>query len=253
MSAWAAYDQRGGAHITAQDEQHQHGSRPWFIRDTAFSKRLNPEDLAIFMQVCPEKRYRKGDVIFYAGDPATDLHIVAAGQVKLVSQAMSGSERILAICGPDDFIGEAFLAEQERYRVDSVALTETMTCPVSRKQFLEVSRQAPGFALSFAEILASHLFYCRQQLSDAFDPVKVRLVKSLLDMAGRFGKPHEDGEWFDLQLDLKHEDLASLVSATRVSVTMAFTELRDEGLVKGSRGRYLLNIPALASLSNTTP
>lgn len=253
MSTWAAYEHQGGAHITAQNEQKQHGSRPWFIRDTAFSKRLSPEDLAIFLQVCPDKRYRKGDVIFYAGDPATDMHIVAAGQVKLVSQAMSGSERILAICGPDDFIGEAFLTEEERYRVDAIALTETMTCPVSRKQFLQVSRQAPGFALSFAEILASHLFYCRQQLSDAFDPVKVRLIKALLDMAGRFGKPHDGSDWLDLQIDLKHEDLASLVSATRVSVTMAFTELREEGLVKGSRGRYLLNIPALASLSDTTP
>jgi CRP-like cAMP-binding protein len=209
--------------------------------------------MAIFMQICPEKRCRKGDVIFYAGDPATDLHIIVAGQVKLVSQAMSGSERILAICGRDDFIGEAFLVEEERYRVDAVALTETMTCPVSRKQFLQVSRQAPGFALSFAEILASRLFHCRQQLSDAFDPVKVRLAKSLLDMASRFGKPQEDGDWFDLQLDLKHEELASLVSATRVSVTMAFTELRGEGLVKGSRGHYLLNIPALALLSNTSP
>ncbi len=140
MPAWAAYNQRGGAHITAQDEQQRRDLKPWFIRDTAFSKRLNPKDLAIFMQVCLDKRYRKGDVIFYAGDPATDMHIVAAGQVKLVSQALSGSERILAICGPDDFIGEAFLTEEERYRVDAVALTETMTCPVSRKQFLQVSR-----------------------------------------------------------------------------------------------------------------
>jgi CRP/FNR family cyclic AMP-dependent transcriptional regulator len=179
------------------------------------------------------------------------LHIIAGGQVKLVSQTACGSERILASCGPDDFIGEAFLTDEERYRADAVALTETATCPVSCNQFLEMSRQTPRFALSFAEILASHLFYCRQQLSDAFDPVKVRLAKSLLDMAGRFGEPLEGGDWFDLRLDLKHEELAFLVSATRVSVTMAFTELCDEGLVRGSRGHYLLNIPALAMLSNT--
>lgn len=239
--------------MAEQDAQQQRGPKPWFVRDTAFSKRLSPEDMATFMQVCPEKHYRKGEVIFFAGDPATDLHIIVGGQVKLVSQAVGGSERILAICGPDDFIGGAFLTEEEHYRVDAVALTEMMTCPVSRNQFLQVSRLAPGFALTFAEILASHLFYCRQQLSDAFDPVKVRLAKSLIDMAGRFGRPFEEGGWYELQVKLRHEELSSLVSATRVSVTMAFTELRDEGLVKGSRGRYLLNIPALALLSNITP
>lgn len=162
----------------------------------------------------------------------------------------SGHERILAICSPFDFIGEAFLRDADRYRVDAIALTDVTTCPMSRAQFLQVVAEAPTFALSFSEILADHLFDCREQLSTAYDPVKVRLAKLLLNQARRFGKALEKEGWYELQTELKHEEIASYISATRVSVSMAFTELREEGLVEGTRGYYQIHLPALEALAN---
>jgi len=178
------------------------------------------------------------------GDPATSLHVIAEGQVKLVTAAPSGHERILAICGPDDFIGEAFLQQAQHYRVDAVALTPVVTCPMSREQFLELALRAPTFTLSFAEILTSKLFGCREQLSYAYDPIKQRLVRVLLEQAERFGVASEDG-WCSLETELRHDELASMVSATRVSVSTAFAELRARGFVEGSRGRYRLHLPSL--------
>lgn len=219
--------------------------KPWFIKDTAFTNRVSPEDMNVFMKVCPDKRYDKGDFIFYAGDPATDLHVVSQGQVKLVTPTATGSERILAILGPNDFFGEAFLAEGENYRVDAIALTEVKTCPVSRAQFKQMALTAPGFVLTFAEIMAGHLFDCRDQLSLSYAPVKSRVVKTLLEQAERFGKDEGTG-WVKLSTQLKHEELASMITATRVSVSMAIAELRDEGLLEGTRGEYRLNAQALS-------
>lgn len=223
--------------------------RPWFVKDTGFSETIRPEDRAAFMRICPDRRYPKGDSIFRLGDPATHLHVIAAGQVKLVAPTVTGNERILAICGPDDFIGEAFLRESERYRVDAVALSDVVTCPMSRQQFMQLGLSAPRFIVGFAEILSSHLFHCRDQLSSAYDPIKLRVVKVLLEQARRFARPDGDDGWFDLHTELKHDEIASLVSATRVSVTTAIAELREEGFLEGSRGRYRLFVPALASLA----
>ncbi len=219
-------------------------TKPWFVRNTEFSERLDLRDRQMFMRVCPEKRYPRGEAIFRVGDPATSLHIIAEGQVKLVTAAPGGHERILAICGPDDFIGEAFLREAQVYRVDAVALTSAVTCPMSREQFLELALRAPTFTLSFAEILASHLFGCREQLSYAYDPIKQRLVRTLLEQAERFGRPLGGG-WCELRTELRHEELASMVSATRVSVSTAFAELRTHGFVEGSRGLYRIHVPSL--------
>ncbi len=200
--------------------------------------------MSIFRRVCPDKPYYEGDLIFHAGDQATDLHVITRGQIKLVTPTASGSERILAICGPNDFIGEAFLNDTAHYRVDAVALTDVLTCPVSREQFLEMSLQAPSFVLTFAEILASHLFYCREQLSTSYAPVKVRVIKVLVEQAERFGESQEGG-WVRFSTELKHEELAAMITATRVSVSMAIAELRDEGILEGTRGEYRLNMGAM--------
>jgi len=223
--------------------------RPWFIKDSGFSERISAADKATFLRICPDRRYAKGDSIFRLGDPATDLHVIAEGQVKLVVPTAAGTEHILAICGPDDFIGEAFLQEAERYPVEAVALSDAVTCSMSREQFMQLGLNAPTLIVSFAEILTSHLFHCREQLSSAHDPIRLRLVKVLLEQALRSGSPDGEQGWYELSTDLKHEEIASMISATRVSVTMAMSELREEGLVEGSRGRYRLFVPALSSLN----
>ena len=219
--------------------------KPWYVKDTAFAQRVSEEDMAVFMRVCPDKRFKKGDTVFFAGDPATSLHVLAQGQVKLVTLSANGSERILAILGPNDLFGEAFLSENAHYRVDAVALTDAVTCPVSREQFTEMALKAPTFVLTFAEILASHLFDCREQLSSSYAPVRARVAKVLLEQADRFGVP-EEGGWLRLSTELKHEELAAMITATRVSVSMAIAELRSEGLLEGTRGEYRLNAPALS-------
>ncbi len=219
--------------------------KPWYVKDTAFAQRVSAEDMAVFRRVCPDKRFKKGDTVFFAGDPATSLHVLAQGQVKLVTLSAGGSERILAILGPNDLFGEAFLSENAHYRVDAVALTDAVTCPVSRGQFTEMALKAPTFVLTFAEILASHLFDCREQLSSSYAPVRARVAKVLLEQADRFGVAEGDG-WVHLSTELKHEELAAMITATRVSVSMAMAELRDEGLVEGTRGEYRLNARALA-------
>ena len=221
---------------------------PWLLKDTEFTARVNEHDMGIFMKVCPDKRFAKGDVIFYAGDPATDLHVISQGQVKLVTPTANGSERILAVCGPNDFIGEAFLRDSAHYRVDAVALVDTTTCPVSRDQYVRLAQEAPTFAMTFTEILAGHLFQCREQLSSSYAPVKVRLAKVLVEQADSYGERLVNGD-VKLVTNLKHEELASMITATRVSVSMAMAELRDEGLAMGTRGTYTLNLESLRELT----
>jgi CRP/FNR family cyclic AMP-dependent transcriptional regulator len=220
----------------------------WYVKDSGFMKRVDPQDRDVFLNICPERKYQPGETIFHEGDPASALHIVAMGKVKLVRSTMDGRERILAICGPDDFIGEAFLKEADSYRADAVALSQTTTCPIDRDQFKLVAARAPGFALTFAEVLASHLHSCHDQLSASYDSVKVRVAKIVLDQAQRFGRPLVGNRCL-LETELKHEDIAALASATRVAVTMAFTDLREEGLITGSRGRYELDFEMLRQLA----
>ncbi len=227
--------------------------RPWFVTDSGLAERLDDADRGVFMRVCPERAYRKGETVFREGDPAESLHVVAKGRIKLTRVTPDGRERILAIVGPDDMIGEAFLREDARYRADAVALgDDVVTCPMSRGQFQQLSLQAPSFVLAFSEILARNLFVCRDRLTGGYAPIKVRVAQALVEQGRRFGRPADDRDWLELETELRHEELAALIGATRVSVSTAISDLRQDGLLEGTRGRYRLHVPALEDLELET-
>jgi CRP/FNR family cyclic AMP-dependent transcriptional regulator len=219
----------------------------WFIKDTTLLQRLKEEDLQRVRRICPPHTYQRGSAIFRTGDPATHMHIIVAGQVKLVRVTASGKERIVALCSSDDFIGEAFLPAENAYHVDAIALSEVHTCPVSREQFMRLQTEVPQFALTFTEILVARLLYCREQFINAHEPVRSRIIQALIEQTQRFGKQLE-GNWYGIKTDLTHDDFGALIGATRVTVSQTLAELRERGLVEGTRGEYRLNLPALESL-----
>jgi CRP/FNR family transcriptional regulator, cyclic AMP receptor protein len=221
----------------------------WHVRGTHFKARVPAVDMRTFMTVCPERPYPRGSTIFRAGDPATHLHVVAAGQVKLVVPTPDGRERILAVCGPEDFFGEAFVDESDVYRVDAVALTDTATCPMNHEDYRRLSLHAPGFVLAFTQILAGKLFACRDQLARVEAPIRSRVAELLLEQAGRFGVSQAEG-WWALDTELRHDDIAGMVPATRVSVTSAIASLRSAGMLEGTRGRYRLHLDGLAQVAS---
>ena len=58
------------------------------------------------------RRFRRGEVIFHAGDPGDSLFIVAAGSVKITVTAEDGAEpAILTTIGPGGFFGELALLD----------------------------------------------------------------------------------------------------------------------------------------------
>jgi CRP/FNR family transcriptional regulator, cyclic AMP receptor protein len=223
------------------------GVSAWIARGTRFREIMQGDAMAAFMRVCPERAFKPGDFLFHQGEPATQLHIIATGQVKLTVPTATGHERVLAVVGPEDMIGEAFVLEEPVYRADAVALTAVQSCPMDSEQFLELTLEAPEFVLRFTSLLATSLIRCRETLSHTFDPVRIRIAKVLLDQARQYGSRASDAEGVvKLQTKLRHEDIASLASATRVSASMAIAELREIGVIGGSRGRYRIDLEGLS-------
>lgn len=222
--------------------------QPWRTERTDFQRRLSPADGALFREVCPPRDHPKGSCLFHAGDPAGSLHLVDAGQVKLVLPTPEGRERILALCGPGEFFGEAFLSGAQVYQASAVTATEAVVCALSRRQFLELTGASATFALVFAEVLAEQLAGCRSLSGSGFDPVKLRVARVFADHAKRYGAALPAPGWYLLDTHLTHEAVAALVTATRVAVSKAVAELRRAGLLEGGRGRYRVDVAGLEAL-----
>jgi CRP/FNR family transcriptional regulator, cyclic AMP receptor protein len=217
----------------------------WFAQGTRFSEVMAGDAMSEFMRICPERPFSRGSYLFRQGDPATQMHVIAKGQVKLVTLTPEGNERVIAVLGPDDFLGEAFVIDVEHYLLDAVAITDVVACPMDRDQFTRLALHAPTFTVRFAEILATNLVRCRELLTHSLDPVKRRVAKVLLDQGERFGESVDGSDLVSLRTELRHDDIASLASATRVSASTAIAELRELGIVEGSRGAYRMSLEGL--------
>lgn len=210
------------------------------------------------------RHFTRGEPVFHCGDPVVGLYAVKSGLVRLVHLTEEGREITVRLAGPGDVLGSdvlesSVLGRRVHHTADARCVTEVTLDYTPRESLLEgLSEGAfPDFLAQLARQLASAEMHVA--LSTCATDTRIRWLFGWL--APRFGVTHhgeyrdkygdEDGCWTKLDLLLTHEDVATLVNATRVTVSYVFAQLRAEGSLTGSRGRYLvklsplgLNIPA---------
>jgi|GEM_PF-895242 len=222
--------------------------KAWAVTDTRWMQSLSDRDMQLMGQICPPRPFHRGEHVFHHGDPAGSLYILLEGHVKLAQPTWLGGERVRSVCGPDDFFGENFLTGADTCLAHAICLSEpTVVCPVSREQFLEVATRLPNVALTFAMVLARRNAELEEKLHVMTQPVQVRLARVMIELAARLGEEAEPGI-YHLKLDLKHEEIASMANASRVSATQAISAWRAQDLVLGTRGDYRVNVLGLEAL-----
>jgi len=222
--------------------------RAWAVTETDWMNSISDPDMQRLGQICPPRQYTRGERVYRRGEPAGNLYILLEGHVKLAQPGWLGNERVLTVCGPDDFFGENFLTLAQTYLADAVCLSDhSVVCPVSREQFLEVATQLPNVALTFAAVLARRNADLEERLHVMTQPVQVRLARVMTELAVRLGEELGGGV-YHLRLDLKHDEIASMANASRVSATQAISTWRTQNLVLGTRGNYRVNVQGLEAL-----
>lgn len=93
-----------------------------------------------------------GETIFVAGQPGKLMYIVVAGEVELHQ-----GERLLAIVGPGEPVGEMELIDHGGRSATAIARSDCVLAPITEKHFLYMVQETPQFALQVLRILAERL------------------------------------------------------------------------------------------------
>ena len=171
----------------------------------------------------------RGEVLYRAGEPAASSFAVDAGLLKLSLALASGRERIVGVAGPGDLIG-ALTPHGAAYGETAEALGAAVS--VRR-----LDPRRPEHTDALTRAADTHLGWLRQALEEVDLPVAARLARTLVRLGDRFGQRGDDGR-VRLTLPLTHEHLAALIGAARETTTVTLSELRQRGLLEGTRGRY---------------
>ena len=198
---------------------------------------LPPGSLTILAGTARRRSYRRGEVIFHQGDPGDALHFLTHGRVKVVLDAETGEEAVIAILGPGDCFGELALIDGEPRSATVMTLEPVQTVSLFRSDFMTFIRDNVQVAERLMVALAGTIRRADESMADlVFLDLQGRLAKKLLELADAHG--HDINGAVEIELPLTQEDLAAMIGATRASVNKLLGFWEERGAIQ-RRSRHI--------------
>ncbi len=196
---------------------------------------------AALRTILARRELKRGDTLYRSGDTGPAVYRVEAGLLKLFLDVAGGKERILSLAGPGDLIG-SIAPSQTQYTESAEALSGSVQVGV-----LDYSAVGHAFEL-LHDAGAKQLQQLRDALEDADLPVPARLARTFVRLGDRFGNVQEDG-LTRVTLPLTHDNLAAMIGAARETTSTTLAQMRESGVLSGTRGNYSYHLHELLSFA----
>jgi CRP/FNR family cyclic AMP-dependent transcriptional regulator len=207
------------------------------------------------------RRFRRGEVIFHAGDPGDGLFILISGEVKIALPSETGDEAILATLGAGDVFGELALLDGAPRSATATARVAAETVVLPRDRFHALIASEPAVRDALLASIAGELRRLTTHVEELhFLDMTGRLAARLVRLAeearvaapatGSSGSGGSEPGSIRLRSSLTQAELASMVGCTRQSVNKLLGQFADDGLVRLDReGMTVTNLTGLVAAS----
>lgn len=201
---------------------------------------LSEADRTALRAVVRQRVFRPGSALCTEGEPSTHVFIVISGWAKVTTVTRDGQEMLEALRGSGDIVGE-IAGQVTGYRTATIRAADTVhALLIGTEKFGEFLNTHPDADRAHRQAMAE-----RQRVTYEIHRSHVlasgpqRLARLLLDLTAR-----EDGA---VSLPLSQEEIASLIGASRSTVTRALHDWRSRNIIRTDKRR--VTILDLARLS----
>jgi CRP-like cAMP-binding protein len=195
------------------------------LRQTSLFRSLPPQDLQAVIAASRLRVFRRGQIVFTAGDPGDTLVVVITGLVKVAVRSADGGELTLTIIQPGGVLGELSIADGGPRSADAETLEECQLLLIPRETIQDISARVPAAAQALLSSIAATLRRLTDEASDlVFLDLPRRVAKALLS--------HAKGEDGVIRVTLRQEELAHQVGGTRQSVNAALRSFERRGWIQ---------------------
>jgi len=175
-------------------------------------------------------RPKVGQKLFDQGEPGDAIFFIEQGKVKLTVVSPAGKEAVIAILGPDSFVGEGALVGQSLRISTATVLEPSVIVQIGRRTMLDALREHTVLSEKFISMLLARNIDLEEDLCDQlFNHAEKRLARVLLKLV----RLRDHGEIPDARItQLSHETLAEMVGTTRARITHFMNKFRAMGLIE---------------------
>ncbi len=174
--------------------------------------------------------FNKNEFIIRPGGVPSGVFYIASGLVKAYDITKYGDENLLIIRKAGEILGLTWAVTGEDRQIIYTALAPTTVFRLDRTQFVDAIQAKPQIALPLVDMLVDmYRLHSERIMNLEYRSVRERLVSFLLTTAQRFGEETPDG--LAISVPLRHQDIASSISATRETTSRELAALERQGLL----------------------
>lgn len=197
------------------------------LRNVPLLSVLSEGDLVQLARVVSRKSYARGSLILGAGDATDSLYILVSGRMKVFMSDLDGKEVILAILGPNEFVGEMGLIDNSTRSANVVALDQCEIVCISKPDFRRCLADNFDMCMTLMRGLVKRLREADNQIGSlALMDVFGRVARLLLETAEIV-----DGEKV-VTKKLSKQDIARMIGASREMVSRVMKHLQAAGYIE---------------------
>jgi CRP/FNR family transcriptional regulator, cyclic AMP receptor protein len=238
--------------VVSGDVSDQRAASAMFLSETAeglndganFLQKLTPEDVAAIRAAARAMTVREGDAIFRQGERHDGIFLIEAGRVRVFYTGPSGCEITLAYWTPGHFIGGPEIYGGGRHIWSGEAVEDCRVSHFTGAVLRKLIAHRRDFAACLIEgLVAKGKCYSALVQMLGTRSVIERLAQFLLNMGQLYGDA--DGARIVIRRTVTHDQIASMVGATRQWVTMTLDRFQKNGIITITRHAINIEKPDL--------
>jgi CRP-like cAMP-binding protein len=181
----------------------------------------------------------KGEYIYIPDENLDAIYFVLKGKIKVGTFNDQDKEVITAILVEGDVFSELTLLGQGKRKDFAIASEESQIVSFKQDEINQMMKKFPELSILMMKIVGNRTFEIQDRLESlVFKDSKSRILEYIIKNVEKKGQ-RIGYEWV-LRNYLTHQDIASLTSTSRQSVTMILNDLRNENIIQFDRKRLLI-------------
>jgi CRP-like cAMP-binding protein len=201
------------------------------LKRTALFGDLNAADLAALALRTVERRLKRGEILFLAGEPAGGLYVVVEGSVRAYRVSADGREQTIHVERAGTTLAEIPVFDEGACPSTAAAEEESILLFIEKNDVLALCLERPRISLAALKILAGRVRNCAALVEAlSLRDVDRRLAALLYEEASDHSR--RSGASLTFELALTHHQIAGRIGSVREVVSRAFSRLQQSGLIK---------------------
>lgn len=200
------------------------------LRRTAFFGELSDTDLHALARCAVERRLKRDEILFVAGDEAAGLYVVVEGALRAYREGLDGREQVIHVERAGASIAELPVFDDKPYPSTVAAEEETTVLFFAKGDVRALCLAHPEIALAALKLLAGRLRKCADLVEAlSLREVDQRLARWLLAEGRARGRRVDGG--IEITLILTNQQIAARIGTVREVVSRALSRLQQNGLI----------------------